>query len=198
MSRIPTPYKSFAHDCKQGSNRRLMHERRSPGSMNRRGVYTVVPTVVRLLHKQHVPLVVVSCIPWLTKLQGPLRFSSVHSFPEQQFMCTNCSIPKFSRVRSVRYVPRRTVGIHRGYYRYRTLRYVRYVMSTGTGNFGKFSATSIPVPDSSVSSDINTGTGHFGKFGTTPVPVPAVPVCTYVPEPVPVSVQQRYSYRTLR
>ena len=42
------------------------------------------------------------------------------------------------RVCSVRYVPRRTGGIYRRYY--------------GTGHFGKFGTTSIPVPDTSVSS----------------------------------------------
>ena len=32
---------------------------------------------------------------------------------------------------------------------------------------------------------MNTRTGHLGKFGTTSIQVPAVPLCTYVPEPVP-------------
>ena len=41
---------------------------------------------------------------------------------------------KLARVCSVRYVPRHTAGI------------------TGTGHFGKFGTTSIPVPDISVSS----------------------------------------------
>ena len=67
-----------------------------------------------------------------------------------------------SKVCSVRYVPKHTPGI------------------TGTGHFGKFGTTSIPVPDTSVSSVrhqyryralqevryIHTGTVHFGKFGT--------------------------------
>ena len=71
-------------------------------------------------------------------------------------------------------------------YRYRTLRSGRYDINTGSGHFGKFSTTSIPVPDTSISSvrhqyryrtlryvryDINTGTGHFRKFGTTSIPV---------------------------
>ena len=58
---------------------------------------------------------------------------------------------------------------------------------TGTGHFGNFGTTSMPVPDTSVSSvqhqeryrtlryvrcNINTGNGHFGKFGTTSIPVP--------------------------
>ena len=45
--------------------------------------------------------------------------------------------------------------VYRRYYWYRTLRQVRY--------------------------DINTGTGHFGKFGTTWMPVRPVPVQTFIP-----------------
>ena len=71
-------------------------------------------------------------------------------------------------MRSVRYVSRHTAGI------------------TGTGHFGKFGKTSIPVPNTSVSSvrhryrygrlyrswyryryNLDTGTGHFGEFGTS-------------------------------
>ena len=37
-------------------------------------------------------------------------------------------------------------------YRYRTLWWVRSGINIGTGNFGKFGVTSIPVPDTSVSS----------------------------------------------
>ena len=80
---------------------------------------------------------------------------------------------------------------YRRYYRYRTIRYVRYDINTGTGQFGKFGTASIPAPNTLVSSvrhqcryrtlrqvryDINTGTGHLGKFGTTSVPVPRIPV----------------------
>ena len=75
---------------------------------------------------------------------------------------------------------------YRRKYRYRTLRYVRYVLwhtvITGTGHFGKFGTTSIPVPHTSLSSvrhpyrhrryveyryNIDTSTEHFGKFGTS-------------------------------
>ena len=103
----------------------------------------------------------------------------------------------FPRACSVRYVPRHTAGI------------------TGTGHLGKIGTTSIPVPDTLVSSarhryrhrryryglsyryqtlqevryNINTGTGHFDQFGTTSVPVPDTSGSL---------VQHRYRYRTLR
>ena len=101
------------------------------------------------------------------------------------------------RVSSARYVPRHTAGI------------------TGTGHFGKFGTTSIPVPDAWVNSvrhqyqyrtlrqvryDMDTGTAHFGKFGTISIPVPLVPVQTFIPVPGAsvISVQYQYRYRTLR
>ena len=79
-----------------------------------------------------------------------------------------------SRVCSVPYVPRRTGGIYRRCHWYRTLRQVRY--------------------------GVNTGTGNFGKFGTTSIPVPAVPVQTFVPVPDTSvsSVRRQYRYRKLR
>ena len=69
---------------------------------------------------------------------------------------------------------------------------------TGTGHFGNFGTTSIPVPDKSVNSvrhqyryrtlryvrydmdagtagtgtGFHTGTGNVGKFGTASIPVP--------------------------
>ena len=73
-------------------------------------------------------------------------------------------------------------------YRYPTLWQIRYDINTGTGQFGNFGTTSIPVPDTSVGSvrygygtvgtgtDFHTGTGNFCKFGTTSIPVPGVPV----------------------
>ena len=47
-------------------------------------------------------------------------------------------------------VPDTSVSSVQHQYRYRTLRYVRFI-NTGTGPFGKFCRTSIPVPDISVS-----------------------------------------------
>ena len=99
-------------------------------------------------------------------------------------------------------IPDTSVSSVRFPYRYRKLRKVRYDMDTGTAGTGtdfhagtghlvKFGTTSLPVPDTSVSSvqhqyryrtlrqlwcHINTGTGHFGKFGTTSIPVPGIPV----------------------
>ena len=109
-------------------------------------------------------------------------------------------------------VPDTSVSSVRHQYRYRTLRWVRYDINTGTGHFGKF-GTSIPVPDTSVSSvhgyryrryryrlsyryrtlrefryNINTGTGHFGKFGTS-IPLPVTSVS---------SVRYPYRYREYR
>ena len=75
----------------------------------------------------------------------------------------------FARVCSVWYVPRHTGDI------------------TGTRHFGNFGTTSIPVPDTSVTSvrqqyryrtlrqvwyDSNTVTRPISKFGTTSIPVP--------------------------
>ena len=42
-----------------------------------------------------------------------------------------------------------------------------------------------------------TGTGHFGKFGTTSIPVPPVPVQTFIPVPDTLvsSVEHQYRYR---
>ena len=83
---------------------------------------------------------------------------------------------------------------------------------TGTGHFGKFGKTSIPVPDTSVSSVrhqipevhipvpgvpvwtsvcIQVGTG-IGKTSTP------VPVWTSAPKLLPVSVKHRHRYRTVR
>ena len=45
---------------------------------------------------------------------------------------------------------------------------------------------------------MNTYAGQFSKFGTTSILVLPAPVWTCVPELVPVSVQHRYRYRTLR
>ena len=56
-------------------------------------------------------------------------------------------------------------------YRYRTLRCVRYNINTGTGHFGRFGTTSIPVRTLGHVRYINTGTGHLGMFGTS-IPVP--------------------------
>ena len=63
-------------------------------------------------------------------------------------------------------------------------------LHTGTGHFGNFGTTSIPVPNTSVRVryNINTGTGHFGKFGTTSIPVPDTSVIS----------GHQYRYRTLR
>ena len=47
--------------------------------------------------------------------------------------------------------------------------------------------------------DINTGTGHFGKFGTTWIPVPLVPVQTFIPVPdTSVTSVHQCRHRTLR
>ena len=43
-------------------------------------------------------------------------------------------------------VPGTSVSSVRHQYRYRTLRYVRYNINTGTGHLGMFGTTSIPVP----------------------------------------------------
>ena len=43
-------------------------------------------------------------------------------------------------------VPDTAVSQVRHHYRYRKLRYVRYDINTGTGNFGEFGTTSTPVP----------------------------------------------------
>ena len=98
-----------------------------------------------------------------------------------------CLLEYFPKVCSIRYVPRRTGGIYRRFYRCRTLRLVRYGVNTGTKSFGKFRTTSISVPETSVSSvrlpyryrrcryrlsyryrtlrqvryDVDTGTGNF-------------------------------------
>ena len=71
-------------------------------------------------------------------------------------------------------VPDTSVSSVRHQYRYRTLRSLRY--------------------------DINTGTGHFGKFGTTWIPVPPVPVKTFIPVPDTSvsSVRHPYPYREYR
>ena len=83
-------------------------------------------------------------------------------------------------------VPDTSVSSVQHQHRYRTLREVRYSITTDIGHFGKFGTTSILVPVSSVRSvrhqyryrtlryvlcDINAGTGHFGKFGTTSITV---------------------------
>ena len=78
---------------------------------------------------------------------------------------------------SVRYVPSHAAGIYRRYDRYRTLRIVRYDISTFTGRVGKFDATARPLPGTSVSSvrhrcrypaatgiDFHVGVGRFGKL----------------------------------
>ena len=49
-------------------------------------------------------------------------------------------------------VPDSSASSVRHQYRYRTLRYVRYDINTGTGYLGKFGTISIPVPDTLVSS----------------------------------------------
>ena len=70
---------------------------------------------------------------------------------------------------------------------------------TGTGHFGNFGTTSIPVPDTSVSSvrcQYRYQTPRY-KFGTS-ISVSPVPVWMSASEPVPVSVQHRYRYRTFR
>ena len=74
-------------------------------------------------------------------------------------------------------VPEKSVSSVRRQYRYPTFRQVRYDINTGTGNFGKFGRTSIPVPAVPVSTyapswcrywyNTATGTGHLGKIGTT-------------------------------
>ena len=86
-----------------------------------------------------------------------------------------------------------------GCVRYGTYRGIPPIYTTGNigiGHFGKFSTTSIPVRETSVSSvrrqyrnrtlrkvryNINTCTGHFVKFGTIRIPVPPVPVQTFIP-----------------
>ena len=78
----------------------------------------------------------------------------------------------FGKVGTTIPVPDNSVNSVRHRYRYRLPRYIRY--------------------------DIDTGTGYFGKFGTTSMPVPPVPVWTSVPELVPVSIQHHYRYQTLR
>ena len=74
-------------------------------------------------------------------------------------------------------VPDTSVSSVRHQYRYRTLRYVRYDINTGTGHFGKFGTTSIPVPDTSLSS-----VRHRYRSKSVSGLVPA-------------SVQHRYRYR---
>ena len=114
---------------------------------------------------------------------------------------------------SVRYAPRHTAGIYRRYYRYRTivlgttsipvpdtsissvrhqyryrtLRYVRYDINTGTGHFRKFGTTSIPVLNTSVSS-VRLGY-RYRQFGTTSIPVLNTSVS---------SVRLGYRYRRYR
>ena len=85
--------------------------------------------------------------------------------------------------------PDTSVSSVRHQYRYRTLRYVRYDITTGTGHFCKFGKTwmtvppvpvqpFIPVPDTSVISVQHQyrGTGQFGKFGTTSILVSRIPI----------------------
>ena len=102
--------------------------------------------------------------------------------------------------------------IERVAYKERCVRYIRYRVIppvytagiTGTGHFGRFGTTSIPVSDTSVSSvqhqyryqtlryvrfDIDIGTGHFGMFGTTSMPIPDTSVS---------SVRYGYRYRWYR
>ena len=68
--------------------------------------------------------------------------------------------------------------------------YVRYIVNTATGQFGKFGTISIPVPDPRyVRYIVNTGIGQFGKFGTTSIPVPDNSVSL---------VQHQYMYRKIR
>ena len=86
------------------------------------------------------------------------------------------------------------IDLLQGCVRYGTYRGIPPVYTagtTGTGHFGNFGTTSIPAPDTSVSSIRHqyTGTGHFGKFGTTSTPVPDTSVS---------SVAHQYRYRTLR
>ena len=71
-------------------------------------------------------------------------------------------------------LPETLISSVRHQYRYRTLRYVRYDVNTGTGGAG---------------TDFRTGTGHFGMFGTTSIPVPDISVS---------SVRHQYRYRKLR
>ena len=66
-----------------------------------------------------------------------------------------------------------------------------HTINAGTGHFVVFGSTSIPVPNTPLSSvrhqdryrtlrearyDTNTSAGHFGKLDTTSIPVPGVPV----------------------
>ena len=151
----------------------------------------------------------------ITQKKATIFFTSIFLGALSRYIREMVQLHNPSRVCSVRYVPRRTGGIYRRYYRYRTPRYVRYGVNTGTGNFGKFGTTSIPVPETSVSSvrhryryrrcryrlsyryrtlrqvryDVNTGTRHFGEFGTLSIPVPETSVS---------SVRHQYRYRILR
>ena len=107
-------------------------------------------------------------------------------------------ISKQRRVCSAPYVPRHTSGIYRWYHRYRTLRRVRYHVSTGIGHFSKFGTTSMPLPDASVNS-VRCGylyrrcryklSYHFGNFGTASIPVPDTSVS---------SVRHPYRHRGCR
>ena len=99
-----------------------------------------------------------------------------------------------------------TPDILQGCVRYGTYRGIPAVYTagiTGTRHFCKFGTTSIPVPDTSVTSVrhqfryrtfryvryINTGTGHFGNFSTTSIPVPDTSVT---------SVRHPYRFREYR
>ena len=90
-------------------------------------------------------------------------------------------------------VPDNLLSLVQHQYRYRTLRYGRYI-NIDTGHIYSFVTASIRLLDTSVRYGINTCNGHLEKFGTTLISVPPVPVWTFVPGLVPVSVQHRYQY----
>ena len=70
-------------------------------------------------------------------------------------------------------VPETSVSSVQHQCRYRTLGNLH----TGTGNFGEFGTTPMPVPDTrELRYDFKTDTRHYGKFGTTFIPVLGVPV----------------------
>ena len=84
-------------------------------------------------------------------------------------------------------VPDSSASSVRHQYRYRTLRYVRYDINTGTGHFRKFDI--IRIPCRRYRYRLYTGTGHFGKFGTTSITVPDTSVS---------SVRHKHRYQILR
>ena len=125
--------------------------------------------------------------------RGQCRICSIHVLPVYvQLMYLSASVCRYLAAGICRrYCRCMYSSVYRyGYrfsYRYRTLRYARYDINTGTRNFGTFGTTSIPAQETSIGS-VRYQYEKFDKFGTTTIPVPETSVS---------SVRYQYRYQKL-